>query len=210
VHLLDELNLWLQARGLGVGALDEGVIRQFLDGLPQGAWLRNAKAGWQALLKELRDHGLVPIRPVEMEDTPRSRLERDFARYLVEQRGLAPKSVQLYLAQAHAFLSERFGPGPLALSELTARDVNQFVLRSCRPHGRGRFVLVPALRHFFRFLRLRGDLVIDLAGAIPTAARPRSRRASAHFVLPCPAGHPGSSPFLADALRPAAERRWSP
>ncbi|HVT57846.1 MAG TPA: site-specific integrase [Thermoanaerobaculia bacterium] len=170
-RLLHKLNRWLEARGLGVAALDEKTIHEFLDQLQQGFWLRDAKAGWRLLLKQLRDRGIVPLPQGEMDETPCCRLQREFARYLVEQRGLAPKSVQLYLAQTQAFLNERFGPGPLALSELTARDVTQFVLRRCRPNGRGDFALAPALRNFFRFLRLRGDLAIDLAGAVPAAAR---------------------------------------
>ena len=172
IRLLAELNRWLEVHGLGAGDLEEERIRQFLDELQQGAWLRSAKTGWRLLLKLLRDHGIVPLRPVEVEETPCLRLECAFARYLSEQRGLAPKSVQLYLAQAHAFLGERFGSGPLALSELTARDVTQFVLSHCRPQDRHcDFALVPALRNFFRFLHLRGDLAIDLAEAIPAVAR---------------------------------------
>lgn len=152
--------------------MDEERVQEFLDELQQGSWLREAKAGWRLLLKHLRDRGIVPVRQVEVDETPCCRLEREFARYLVEQRNLSQKSVQLYLAPVHCFLSDRFGPGPLSLSELTVRDVTQFVLSCYRPGARcSNFSLVSALRNFLRFLFLRGDLAIDLAGAVPTAAR---------------------------------------
>lgn len=172
IHLLDELNRWLEERGLGVGALNEERVREFLGELKRGPWLREAKAGWRLLLKHLRDQGVLSAPNVEMDETPCQLLERRFARYLVEQRGLAQKSVQLYLAQVHGFLFERFGLGPLSLSELTARDVTQFVLRSCQPGAeRSGFALVPALRSFLRFLHLHGDLATDLSGAVPATAR---------------------------------------
>lgn len=172
LQLLGELSQWLEGRGLDVSALDEDRVREFLGELQRGHWLRDAKAGWTLLLRHLRDRGIVPVRRVEVEETPCYLLEHEFALYLVDQRGLSQKSVQLYLAQVHAFLSERFGSGPLALSELTARDVTRFVLRSYRPEdGRSPFALVPALRNFFRFLHWRGDLAIDLAGAVPSASR---------------------------------------
>jgi site-specific recombinase XerD len=171
IQLLGELNRWLEKRGLGVGALDEERVQEFLDELQQGRWLREAKAGWRLLLKHLRDRGIVPVRRVEVDETPCCRLEREFARYLVEQRGLSQKSVQLYLAPVHCFLSDRFGPGPLSLSELTVRDVTQFVLRCYRPGARcSNFSLVSALRSFLQFLHLKGDLATDLAGAVPAAA----------------------------------------
>lgn len=172
LHLLDELNQWLEKRGLGASALNEERVREFLDELQRGRWLRSAKAGWTLLLRHLRDCGIVPVRRVEVEETPCHLLEHEFALYLVDQRGLSQKSVQLYLAQVHAFLGERFGSAPLVLSELTTRDVTRFVLRYCRPEERrSPFALVPALRNFFRFLHWRGDLAIDLAGAVPSASR---------------------------------------
>lgn len=172
IHLLGELNRWLEKRGLGVGALDEEKIQEFRNELQQGQWLREVKAGWRLLLKHLRDRGIVPVRQVEVDETPCCRLEREFARYLVEQRSLSQKSVQIYLAPVHCFLSDRFGSGPLSLSELTVRDVTRFVLRCCGPEARcSNFSLASALRNFLRFLYLRGDLAVDLAGAVPTAAR---------------------------------------
>ncbi len=172
IRLLDELSQWLERRGLGADCLNEDRVREFLDQLRRGRWLREAKAGWRLLLKHLRDRGLVPLRQEEVEEADCYRLECEFARYLVEQRGLARKSVQLYLAPVHGFLCERFGPGPLSLSELTAGDVTRFVIRSCHSTAKGSAsVLVPALRSFLRFLHLRGDLAIDFAAAVPSAAR---------------------------------------
>ena len=49
--------------------------------------------------------------------------------FLVNERGLSPLTVGKYLPVVHAFLTERFGTGAVALETLVARDANRFIVR---------------------------------------------------------------------------------
>jgi integrase/recombinase XerD len=172
LRLIGALSLWLERLALGVEDLDEQRIGEFLEQLAQQrVWIRHTRAVLFLLLGHLRVAGILPMPVVEVDDTPIGQMEREFARYLLEQRGLSPTTVQRQLPLIRWFLGERFGAGPLLLSELAVADVTRFVLRCCRPGTTRRGeAIVTALRSFFRFLRLRGDLAIDLAAAVPRAA----------------------------------------
>lgn len=172
LHLLGELSQWLERRGLGVQDLDDERIVEFLSQpAQQRCWVRHTRAVLRLLLCHLRKTGILPIPRVEIDDTPLGRIEQQFSRYLVEQRGLLQATVNKQLGPIRLFLTERFDAGPFLLSEITVADVTGFVLRCCRagPARRGEAIVI-ALRSFFRYLRLRGDLAIDLAAAVPRAA----------------------------------------
>ncbi len=172
LRLIGALSLWLEPLALGVKDLDEQRIGEFLKQLAQQrVWIRHTRAVLFLLLGHLRVAGILPMPVVEVDDTPIGQMEREFARYLVEQRGLSPTTVQRQMPLIRWFLGERFGAGPLLLGELAVADVTRLVLRCCRPGTTRRGeAIVTALRSFFRFLRLRGDLTIDLAAAVPRAA----------------------------------------
>src|ERR1700688_232031 len=174
LHLLGDLSQWLEQLGLSVEDLEERRIVDFLNQpAQQRVWGRPTRAVLGLLLRHLRDAGILPaVPPVELEDTPAARVEREFACYLLEQRGLSQSTLAQYLPVVRSFLGERFGVGPLLLRELGAGDVTGFVLHSSRSRRTrsGKTMATVALRSFFRFLRLRGDLAIDLAAAVPRAA----------------------------------------
>lgn len=173
LRLIGALSLWLERLALGVDDLDEQRIGEFLKQLAQQrVWIRHTRAVLFLLLGHLRVAGILPLPAVEVDDTPISRMEREFARYLVEQRGLSQATLKQYLPVVRCFLGERFGVGPLLLCELGPGDVTGFVLHSSRSRRTrsGKTMATVALRSFFRFLRLRGDLAIDLAAAVPRAA----------------------------------------
>jgi site-specific recombinase XerD len=70
---------------------------------------------------------------------------------------------------AERFLAERFGSGAVELSELRAADVVGFITRQVARLGQARAKRSTiALRSFLRYLRLRGDVTLDLAAAVPT------------------------------------------
>jgi site-specific recombinase XerD len=127
------------------------------------------------LLGYLREIGAVPDPPVEVEDTPLRRLEDDFVRYLVEERGLSRSTGERRVPLIRSFLLAHFGAGPLSLGALQPADVTRFFLRYTRSKsrlGRPRHPksMVSALRSFFRFLLVRGDITLDLAAAVPRVA----------------------------------------
>jgi site-specific recombinase XerD len=77
-----------------------------------------------------------------------------------------------YVPFIRAFLDDRFGTGPVTLARLSARDVVGFVQRRApRLHRKRAKVLTTALRSFLRYGHARGDIVQDLAGAVPAVAQ---------------------------------------
>lgn len=169
LQLLGVLGRWLGQLGLGVEDLDEQTIARFLAEPAQArTWVRGSRAVLRLLLDHLRGSGILSAPKVELQDTPWGRVEREFAHYLIEQRGVLQATVDRYLYPVRRFLGERFGTGPLLLSELSTADVARFILSS--PRSKGIRSGLGALRCFFRFLRLSGEIAIDLAGAVPRCA----------------------------------------
>ncbi len=169
LRLVRHLSLWLEREGLGIEALDEECFERFLRTrgtrrAPQG----EATTGRQ-LLSHLRHEGRIPEAPEDPDsDDAITRVERTYKHFLVNERGLSPLTVGRYLPVVHAFLTERFGTGAVALETLVARDANRFIVRHsrgfARSHAKG---LAAALRSFLRHLHQRGDIAVDLAGAVP-------------------------------------------
>ena len=166
--LVRHLSLWLESEGLGAEALDEGRFDTFLRTRgPRRAPQGEAVTGRQ-LLGYLRSKRRVPDAPEPAaSNDPMARIERTYERYLVNERGLSPSTVGEYLLAVRAFLAERFGARDVALETLVARDPIRFIVRHAvsRSHAKG---LATALRSFLRHLHQRGDIAVDLAGAIPT------------------------------------------
>jgi site-specific recombinase XerD len=96
-----------------------------------------------------------------------------FARYLLQERGLAAATVQLYERVARRFLAERSGPLAEDLAGLSGAAVNTFVLRESRRRPRSAGVVVCGLRALLRFLHARGLIAEPLAAAVPAVARRR-------------------------------------
>jgi len=166
----------MAARGLAAHDLDATTLGAFLDyrGKPQDVrW--GIRAGLQLLLKQVADAtGGGDTERCERDDTELNRIESDFGVYLSEQRGLAPATLLNYLPEVRRFLAERFVADAVVLDWIVPSDVTGFVLRSARSMGPKRAQLMTtALRLFFRYLLVRGDISIDLAGCVPTVAQRR-------------------------------------
>ena len=167
LRLVRHLSLWLESERLGAEALDEERLETFL--LARGP--RNARNGEAAtgrqLLIHLRHEGRIPEAPEDTNSTDAiTRVARTYEYFLFNERGLSPVTVGKYLPVVHAFLAERFGSRAVALESLVARDANRFIVRHAisRSNAKG---LATALRSFLRHLHQRGDIAVDLAGAIP-------------------------------------------
>lgn len=99
------------------------------------------------------------------------RLIDDFVLYLRKERGLATSSELYYVEFAEAFLTETFGAESVDLSSLSAAQVICFVQNGAVRYRKRAKLMVTALRSFFRFLRYRGHIEIDLAAAVPSVSR---------------------------------------
>jgi len=161
-----DFSRWLQRRGLLAADLDEQIVVRYL-----GRWgRRDARPTLRDLLGTLRERAVVP-RPVQADETQRQRIEREFGQYLAVERGLSPATLKNSLPFVRTFLTHRFGTSPIVMDRVRAPDVTRFLLRKLHAVGPSRTkLMVGALRSFFRFLRWRGDIAIDLASSVPKVA----------------------------------------
>jgi site-specific recombinase XerD len=98
-------------------------------------------------------------------------IEIGFAQYLSRERGLSPITIGRYIPLVRYFLNERFNAGTLQIREMRPNDVTAFLLRYLQMVKRKTAkTMGAALRAFFRYLRLRGEIESDLAEVIPSIA----------------------------------------
>lgn len=138
-------------------------------------WARPSQgdaAALNHLLTVLRGQGAIPAEKISVRRlTPVERLTEAYELYLREVRGLAEATIVNYVPFICKFLKDRFGHGPLALSQLCASDVARFVQRQASHlHRKRAKLLTTALRSFFRYARYLGKTKLDLAAAVPAVA----------------------------------------
>jgi site-specific recombinase XerD len=164
---------WLLRRRMEVSDLEQRTIALFFEENPRAGHInRGDLSTLCSFLEWLRNgHQTRPLSSEDVTDDKISSIKSDFARYLREERGLSPATLSTYLPLVHSFLTECFGSNTVVLAEIGISEITRFIFRrtsssSCR-YGQ---VITSALRGFFRFLRYRGDIVSDLAAAVPTVA----------------------------------------
>jgi integrase/recombinase XerD len=133
---------------------------------------RGNAAALRYLIDFLRHEGLIPG---EKRTTPRltaaERCVDAYEHYLREARGLAEATIISYLPFIRDFLDDCFGDGRLTLSRLRSVNVVGFVQRQVRRlHLKRAKLMITALRSFLGYVRYRGDIMLDLAAAVPVVA----------------------------------------
>lgn len=164
LRLMVHLSRWLQARGLSAADLTDERAEEYL--------ADRRAAGYSGLVTH---RGLTPLldlltsvgaRPVAVAAQPVRvvPLLASFERYLLVERGLAPCTVQAYLARAGRFVAEYTVDGDV--SGLTAVQVTGAVLAeyTAKSVGAGQYY-VAALRAFLRFCVVEGLVSADLSAA---------------------------------------------
>lgn|SRR5208283_4611684 len=170
IRVVARFGRWLESEGRAAEDVDEQVVSAFLRyRRRRDLSLHGALPALRDLLTYLRDARIIPRAHIER--GPFHAIEGCFIRYLTEQRGLAKPTIDHYLPTVRALLSERFGGGPIALDELTPKDIPGFILRHAKRVGsRHVQIITTALRSLFRFLYGRGMISMDLAASVPSVA----------------------------------------
>lgn len=174
LRLMAHVSRWLAGHGLGVEQLTEERVGQFLaDRRAEGytCWL--SPRGMGPLVEFLAGQGAVPAGPPAVPaSSPRAVLVEDYRAYLVSERALSASTVRQRLEVARMFLDTGgSGRGGLALGELSAAEVVEFVSARCRDRSVGWAKnLVTNLRSLLRFLHLRGHVASPLSAAVPAVA----------------------------------------
>lgn len=174
--LLGHLARWLRDNQLIAESLDEAVVGAFVLSRTATGLRCGTRDGRRATLTDflefLRGKAVISVPDVKpCDDSPASRLKRDFQAYLVSERGLSRASLLNTLPYVERFLSETFPDETLHLEELRPANVTQFILRHARSAGPGRAkLMVGAIRSFLRFLHVKGHIQHNLTGSVPTVA----------------------------------------
>lgn len=172
IRFLADLNQWLHRQRLQVSDLTEPTLDRYLQSRHQRFRpRRDDNSILRKLLQLLHTQGLLPKEAPPSLDNPRQRVEHDFDRYLAEERGLSMSTRINYRFFIQRFLSAQFDAKPVRFAELHARDVIRFIrIQAPRLNPKRAGLMVAALRSFFRYLRHRGDISIDLAACVPGIA----------------------------------------
>lgn len=172
MRLVGAMSRWMYQLALGVSELDEQMTVKFLKFRGRNRRIhRDDVPTLRSLLEHLRLSGVIPPAVPKVDESELGRIECDFTEYLMHERRLAKVSLANYIPTVRQFLEERFGTCHIVLEEITPADITRFVVRHAHTLSRVRAkLMVTALRSFFRFLRLRGDISVDLATAVPKVA----------------------------------------
>jgi site-specific recombinase XerD len=134
-------------------------------------------------LDYLREEGLAQPRQAPDDGSAVGQLERRYARYLQDERGLVDVTVVNYGGLVHRFLVEQFGQGPTDLVKLTSRHIADYLLRQVRTMSPKRAQLMGcALRSFLRFLFFEAETTADLSFAVPTVRQFRKATVPQYLV----------------------------
>ena len=165
------LSDWMTANDLGLGDLRGERLAEFSVLCASGPPVRPmGRRSLQHLVGYLRGLGVIPDEAVGASAT--DVLVGRYRVWMVEDRGLAQRTIGRYEATAYRFLSARAQrSGGCGAEDLSGSDVHEFLLAETRRvsigSAKGRVV---ELRCLLRFLFLDGWTPTSLAASIPTVA----------------------------------------
>jgi len=168
---------WVKRKRIPVADLDANHVAAFVE-----RWPRRRKAHVKFELAVLRlffgylhaEAGLQRRSPKEPTSAAGGLLQR-YENYLRQNRGLAENSVHVYVPFIRDFLLSQVNQTAcIALPLFDALTVRDFVL-SQTGNRSGEYVrlLATALRSFFRFLFLSGQIPRDLSPSVPRVCKYR-------------------------------------
>lgn len=170
MKLVGRLSRFLHQRGLAASELSAEVVEEFFSDLHAhhgSSWPTSKAFVW--LVEYLREVGVTPEPTPPLPQSSEGLLVDRYRQYLLDERGLARKTVIAREQTAQLLLAEHSGR---ELRDLDASDVSRFVTRQCRhlsPRSAER--LVNGLRSFLRFALVEGLITAPLASAVPSVAR---------------------------------------
>jgi len=121
---------------------------------------RGDAAALRHILDFLRLEGAIAAEKIPTRrHTPAERCADAYALYLRDARALTRATIVNYVPFVRGFLADRFGAGPVGLTQLKAHDVVRYVQQQARRlHLKRAKLLTSALRSFLRYARYRGEV----------------------------------------------------
>ena len=175
MYLMADVSVWLDERSLRPEDFGSERVGEFLaDRRAGGHVVRLSSRGLIPLVGYLRGLGVLAEGAAPEPVDPVGRMLEAFADYLVDERGLAPRTIVGYQRFASLFLV-RCAPDPTVegcgAERLGVADINAFLLSECARRSVGSANnMVTALRALLRFLYLRGSTPVSLADCVPHGA----------------------------------------
>jgi integrase/recombinase XerD len=169
-----DFSRWLKRRRVRVRSICSAhIARYFRCRYRHRRAHRNDSLALRHLMAFLRAQRVIPAEKCAgPPPTPAVRCARAYEQYLRQDRALAKPTIINYIPCVCDFLKDRFGVGPVKLSSLRAEDIIRFVQsRAPRLRGKRAKLMTTALRSFFQYARMRGEVTLDLAAAVPIVAR---------------------------------------
>ena len=173
LYLLAHVSRWMEAEGLELAELTPATLEGYFVWRRREGYRKSlSPLSLRRALTYLDDLGVLPV-----EDAVASQVDgllEEFRCYLLQERGVAARTVELYEPAARLFLSGRSEPLADDLARLSRADVNTFVLREARRRSaRSAEMMVRSLRALLRFLHVQGVIAEPLAAAVPSVASRR-------------------------------------
>ena len=171
VEVLGHLGRWLQRRKQEACNVSSELIGSFLRRAGRSKGTHRERAALGHILEYLRQVGVAVQGEPEPEADPLEHVIDDFSKYLLHDRALSQATLCGYCPPVRLFLSQCFGTRRLELDKISVKHVQEFVLH----HSRNRTpksiqLMLTALRSFFRFLYLHGEITVELADHVPSVA----------------------------------------
>jgi len=174
IRFVSQFATWVQTRGLSIEDIDETWIEKGIKHRP--TCVAERRKALQQFLAHLRERGIASQPARDSDNSPAAVLERRYATYLRDERGLVAVTLINYLGFIRRFLAERFGLGSVQPACLTHREVAEFMLRHVQAMSPARAKLMgTALRSFLGFLFLSAETTTDLSRAVPSVRQFRQR-----------------------------------
>ena len=170
LRIVTDFREWIYQQHFELNELSDRLIDEFIGHQERKGTIRR---GCFATLRLLLQHSGHTDVTSDSRKTNCSvhNTEKGFAQYLLQERGLSPVTLERYIPMVHQFLDDRFNGGTLRIDKLNPSDVTAFLLRYVKSVKRKTAkLMVTALRVFFRYLRLRGEIDLDMAEFIPSIA----------------------------------------
>jgi site-specific recombinase XerD len=168
ILVIADFSGWIERQGIAVRSLEATDVDRFLRFRQQQQRVRRGDpTALKRMLAMLREKGVLKKRKAAASNAL-SKVTAEFQRYLSEERGLSPATLLNYVPVIEQFLSESFRDETPNVRLLCASDITKFVVHQAHrlsPVRAG--LVVTALRSFFRYLRQRGKVSIDLSGCVP-------------------------------------------
>ena len=178
--LVSMRNQVLMAAGFSKWLGQKGIELSDISGDHPGRYLldraQRPKLGDDAALRHLlaflrSQNAIAEEIEVDHSPSPVEQHVQAYERYLQDVRALSRQTIINYRPVVRDFINFRFTDGVVSLAQLRAVDVTDFVQkRVSRLNMRRAKIMTTALRSFLSYARYRGDIISDLAAAVPVVA----------------------------------------